>query len=201
MKGPMLANLQRRDRVALMVGAVAVGLFLVVQFGVFPMLNRLPQTQGDLEGREVTLRRYQRLVRESALEQVKLITARDRLTGLELGLFEGPSPSLANAAWQRLVRELADSRGIELVSSELLQTQDLASKYSLVVGRIQLRCRLDQLVDFLVALANSPKLMSVTRMRMWAMQGDEKKRLNVELTIGAPVLTAKLAEGARGQKK
>jgi hypothetical protein len=201
MKGPMLANLQRRDRVALMVGAVAVGLFLVVQFGVFPMLNRLPQTQGDVEGREVTLRRYQRLVRESALEQVKLITARDRLTGLELGLFEGPSPSLANAAWQRLVRELADSRGIELVSSELLQTQDLASKYSLVVGRIQLRCRLDQLVDFLVALANSPKLMSVTRMRMWAMQGDEKKRLNVELTIGAPVLTAKLAEGARGQKK
>jgi hypothetical protein len=184
-----------------MAGAVAVGLFLVVQFGVFPMLNRMPQTQGDVEGREVTLRRYQRLVRESALEQVKLITARDRLTGLELGLFEGPSPSLANAAWQRLVRELADSRGVELVSSELLQTQDLASKYSLVVGRIQLRCRLDQLVDFLVALANSPKLMSVTRMRMWAMQGDEKKRLNVELTIGAPVLTAKLAEGARGQKK
>ncbi len=186
---------------ALIAGAVAVGLFLVVQLGVSPMLDRLPQAPGDIQGKGLTLRRYQRLIRESALEQVKLTAARQRLASLESGLLESPSASLANAEWQRLARELADSQGIELGSSESLRTQDLGSGYSLVVGRAQLRCRLDQLVAFLVALANSPKLMSVTRMRISALQGDPQKRLNVELTVGAPMLTAKLTEGAQGQKQ
>jgi hypothetical protein len=196
----MLEKLQRRDRVAVMAGAVAVGLFLVVRFGVFPLLDRLPQAPGDIPGKELTLRRYQRLIRESALEQGKLAAARQRLTSLESGLLESPSPSLANAEWQRLVRELADGQGIELGSSESLRTQDLGSGYSLVLGRVQLRCRLDQLVPFLVTLANSPKLLSVTRLRIWALQGDPQKRLNTELTIGAPMLTAKLKEGTQGPK-
>lgn len=196
----MLANLQRRDRVALTAGAVAVGLFLVVRLGVFPVLDRLSQSPGDIDGKELTLRRYQRLVRESALEQAKLTTTRARLKTLESGFLESPSGSLANAEWQRLVRELADSQGVELGSSEFLRTEDLGGEYSLVVGRAQLRCRLDQLVGFVLALANSPRLMSVTRMRVWALQGDAQKRLNVELTVGAPMLTAKLKEGTRGQK-
>ncbi len=184
-----------------MMGAVGVGLFLVIRFVAFPLLDRLPQSPGSIEGKELTLERYQRLVRESALEQARLTNARERLTSLESGLLESPSASLANAEWQRLVRESADSQGIELGSSEFLRTEDLRGEYSLVIGRAQLRCRLDQLVAFLVALADSRKLMSVTRMRIWALQGDEQKRLNVELTIGAAMSTAKLKEDTRGQKQ
>lgn len=195
----MLANLQRRDRIALIVGSGAVALFLVVQFGVFPLLDRMPQAPGNIGSKELTLRRYQRLVSDSALEQVRLATARERLTSLETGLLESPSASLANAEWQRLVRELADSQGVELASSEFLRTEDLGGEYSLVIGRAQLRCRLEQLVGFLVALANSPKLMSVTRMRVWAVQGDAQKRLNVEVTIGAPISSAKLTQVTKGQ--
>jgi hypothetical protein len=196
----MLEKFKQRDRVALIAGAVAVGLFLVVKFGVFPLLDRLPQAPGDIPGKELTLRRYQRLIRESASEQGKLTAARQRLTSLESGLLDSPSASLANAEWQRLVRELADGQGIELGSSESLRTQDLGSGYSLVLGRVQLRCRLDQLVPFLVTLANSPKLLSVTRLRIWALQGDPQKRLNVELAVGAPISATKLTEGARGQR-
>lgn len=195
----MLANLQRRDRIALIVGCGAVALFLVVQFGVFPLLDRMPQAPGNIGSKELTLQRYQRLVRESDLERARLAAARQRLASLESGLLESPSGSLANAEWQRLLRELADSQGVELASSEFLRTEDLGGEYSLVIGRAQLRCRLEQLVGFLVALANSPKLMSVTRMRVWAVQGDAQKRLNVEVTIGAPISSAKLTQVTKGQ--
>jgi hypothetical protein len=196
----MLTNIQRRDRIALTVGAAGVGLFLALQFIVLPLLDRLPKAAGDTDSKELTLQRYQRLVRESAVAKSKLTTTRDRLKVLESGLLESPSTSLANAEWQRLVRELADGQGVELASSEFLRTEDLGGGYSLVVGRAQLRCSMDKFVAFMVALANSPKVMSATRMRLLALQGDAQKRLNVELTIGAPISKAKLTEGTQGQK-
>jgi hypothetical protein len=58
---------------------------------------------------------------------------------------------------------------------------------------VQLRCRLDQLVDFLVALASSPKLLSVTRLMVISSQGDPQGRLGVQLTIGAATRTVKPA--------
>lgn len=197
----MLANLQRRDRVALTVGAVGVGLFLAVQFIVFPVLDHLPQTAGDTEGKELTLRRYQRLVRESAVEQARLNATRERLKTLEASLLESPSASLANAEWQRSVRELADSQGVELGSSEFLRTEDLGGGYSLMVGRVQLRCRLEQLVAFMVALANSSKLMAVRGVKLRTLQGDAKNRLSGELTISVPLSKAKLTDRTQGQKK
>ncbi|HLY62722.1 MAG TPA: type II secretion system protein GspM [Terriglobia bacterium] len=196
----MLKNLQPRERVAITVAAAGVGLFLVLQFLVLPLLDRLPKTAGDTENKELTLQRYQRLVRESVVEQSSLTATRERLKVLESGLLESPSASLANAEWQRLVRELADAQGVELGSSEFLRTEDLGGGYSLIVGRAQLRCPMDKLVSFMIALANSPKVMSVTKMRLLALQGDPQKRLSLEITVGAPIYKSKLANDSQGQK-
>ena len=62
---------------------------------------------------------------------------------------------------------------------------------ALVTGRVAFRCRVDQLVDFLVALATSPRLLSVTGLTVSTSQGDPQGRLNVQLTIGAATRTVK----------
>jgi cell division FtsZ-interacting protein ZapD len=196
----MLEKLQRRDRIALTVGAAGVGLFLLFQFVVFPLMDSLPQTSGGIASKELTLRRYQRLVRESAVEQARLNATRERLKTLESSLVESPSASLANAEWQRSVRELADSQGVELGSSEFLRTEDLGTGYALVEGRVTLRCRLEQWVAFMVALADSSKLMAVRAVKLRTLQGDPQNRLNVELTIGVPLSKAKLEDRTQGQK-
>jgi Tfp pilus assembly protein PilN len=59
---------------------------------------------------------------------------------------------------------------------------------------VQFRCRLDQLVDFLVALATFPKLLSVTDLAVINSQGDKEGRLTVQLTIGAATRTVKQAK-------
>jgi hypothetical protein len=94
------------------------------------------------------------------------------------------------------VGQLAESKGIDLGSSELLRTQDLGSGYSLVTGRVQFRCRLDQLVDFMVALSGFPKLLSVTGLSVVAVQGDPQGRVLVRLTIGAAAPA--VAQGREG---
>ena len=190
---PMWAKLSRRDRIALTAAAVAAALFMLLNFGVFPLFEHLGASPEVVQRNEVELRRDKRLLAEGELEKTHLTAAADRLKGVEAGLLESPSPSLANAEWQRLVGQLADSKGIQLGSSEFLRIQELGAGYSLVTGRVQLRCRLDQLVDFLVALASSPKLLSVTRLMVIGSQGDPQGRLGVQLTIGAATRTVKPA--------
>jgi hypothetical protein len=189
----MFKKLSRRDRIALGAGVGAATLFIVLNYGAFPLLESLDTGAEVIRQKEVELRRDQRLLAETELEKTHLTAARERLKGLEAGLLESSSPSLANAEWQRLVGQLADSKGIEVGSREVLRVQELGAGYSLVTGRVQFHCRLDQLVDFLAALAVFPRLLSVTDIDVVSPQGDPKQKLIVQLTIGAATRTVKQA--------
>jgi len=187
----MLAKISRRDRIALTAAAVTTALFILLNFGVFPLLEHLGSSPEVVQQNEVELRRNMRLLAEAELEKTHHSAAGDRLKELEAGLLESSSPSLANAEWQRLVGQLADSKGIQLGSSEFLRNQELGAGYSLLTGRVAFRCRMDQLVDFLVALTSSPKLLSVTGLMVSASQGTAQAILNVQMTIGAATKTVK----------
>jgi len=190
----LFEKLSRRDRIALGAGVGAAALFLLMNFGVLPLLDRLGASPEAVQQRESELRREKRLLAEEEIEKARLSAARERLKELETGLLESSSPTLANAEWQRLVGQVAESNGIALGSSEFLRTQELGAGYSLVTGRAMFRCRVDQLVDFLVALAAYPRLLSVTGLAVFASQGDPQGRLNVQVTIGAATRTVKQAK-------
>jgi hypothetical protein len=192
----MFKKLSRRDQIALGIGAGGVVLFLLLNFGVLPLFEQPGAGTESVQQREIELRRDKRLLAEEGIEKTSLTTAREHLKSLEAGLLEGSTPSLASAEWQQLVGQLAESKGIDLGSSELLRTQELGSGYSLVTGRVQFRCRLDQLVDFMVALSGFPRLLSVTGLSVVAVQGDPQGRLLVRLTIGAAARA--VAQGKEG---
>jgi len=181
----MFKKLSRRDQIAVGVGVGGVFLYLLMNFAVLPLFEELGAGTDSAQQKETELRRDKRLLAEEGIEKDSLAAARQHLKSLEGGLLEGSTPSLASAEWQQLVGQLAESKGIELGSSELLRTQELGRGYSLVTGRMQFRCRLDQLVDFMVALTGFPKILSITGLSVVAAQGDPQGRLIVRLTIGA----------------
>ena len=192
----MLEKLTPRDRIALKVACAALVLFLVADFGVLPLLDVMQASSGGIEKKELTLRRYQRLVALASSQPASRAAAEKSLGDAEAGLLESPSESLANAEWQRLVRELAKEKGLELSSSEVLRVEKLSPDYALVTGRVALAARLDQLVDMLVAMATSPKLLAANSLKVMPMGGDPQKRLQVEMTISAAMRAAKAAEVA-----
>jgi len=194
----MFEKFSRRDRIAIVIAVVAIVSFVLIDFGVFPLLDRLGMSAEIVQQKEVELRQDQRLLAEAKLETAHFTAAEDRLKQLETGLLESSSPYLATAEWQHLVSQLADSKGIQLGSSEFLRTEELGAGYALVTGRVEFNCRMDQLVDFLVALASSPKLLSVTRLTVVSSQGSPQGSLNVQLTIGAAARTMKPAKEEAG---
>jgi hypothetical protein len=179
--------------VALTVGAAAIAVFLVLDFGVLPWMEGQSARQGGTEEMEIKLQRYQRLAARGGVEAQR-VAAQQRLADLESGLLESRSVSLANAEWQQSLRELADSLGIEVGRSEFLRLQELGPEYALVTGRVQFRCHPEQLVNFLVALASAPRLLSVTRLRVFALPGNAEGQLNVEMTLGAAMRAVPAAE-------
>lgn len=187
----MLEKLSRRDRIALMAAAAAIVLFLALNFGVLPAVSQFAQSGEAVEQKELALRRDQQLLANAGLAKINLTTAQGRLNNLEGGLLESPSLSLAKAEWQLRIGQLADSQGIQLGSSEFLRVESLGPQYALVTGRLQFQCRIDQLVDFLVAVAASPKHLSVTHLSINALPGDPQGRLNVQLMMGAAVRALK----------
>jgi len=195
----MLEKLAPRDRLALTVAGIAVAVFLLAEFGLLPLYDLLHASTGGVEERELTLRRDQRLVAGAANLPALRAAADQELKSAEAGLLESPNAPLANAEWQRILRELADQKGVELTSSEVLHIQDLSPDYSLVAGRAQIRCRLDQLVDLLAAMGTSPKLLAVTSLHIVPLIGDPQKRLQVEILIDAAMRAVKQGTGDRGQ--
>lgn len=187
----MLQKLSRRDRIALMAAAIAVVLFLVLNFGVLPALGEFAQSDEAVGQKELALRREQRLLANAGIEKTDLSTAQDRLNNLEGGLLDSPSLTLADAEWQQRIGQLADSQGIQLGSTEFLRVENLGPQYGLVTGRLQFQCRIEQLVDFLIAVAASPKHLSVTHLTIVALPGDPQGRLNVQLLMGAAVRALK----------
>jgi len=193
----MFKKLGRRDQIALGIGAGGVVLFLLMNFGVLPLFEQLGAGTESVQQKEIELRRDRRLLAEEGSERTAFTAAREHLNSLEGGLLEASTPSLARAEWQQLVGQLAESKGIDLGSSELLRTQEIGSGYSLVTGRVQFRCRLDQLVDFMVALSGFPRILSVSGLSIVAPQGDPQGKLIVRLTIGAAArATAQAKEGS-----
>jgi len=176
-----------------LLGGAALALFLVAKFVLFPLLDRLPE--GSVEEKELALQCERSLVATSESQAASLSAAQERLKSVEAGLLESPSPSLANAEWQRLVRDLAESKAVEVASTESLRVQELGPEYTLVTGQVKLRCRLDQLVDFMAALATAPRLLSVTTLRIAPIPGEPQKRMNVEMTVGAAMRGVKGTPG------
>jgi hypothetical protein len=193
----MLKKLSRRDRIAVIIGVVGAALFALLDFGILPLLDRVSVSPEVIQQREVEFRRTRRLLANAKVETAHFNAAQADLKALETGLLESSSPFLANAEWQRMVGQMADSKGIQIGSSEFLRTQELGSGYSLVTGRVNFRCQLVQLVDFMVLLASSPKLLSVTGLTVFATRTDTQETLNVQLTIGAVARTMKPANDQR----
>ena len=71
----MLAKLSRRDRIALTAAAVAAALFMLLNFGVFPLLEHLGSSPEVVQQNEVELRRDMRLLAEAELEKTHLSAA------------------------------------------------------------------------------------------------------------------------------
>ena len=178
--------IRERDQQALKWAGVAVVLFLLFRFGVFPVWDRWQEGRANLPLREKTLLKYRNAVATAALRGSEAARWETALREAEAGLLTGGTTAVASAELQQWIKDAAARQAIEIRSSEFLPAKPFGEDYFEVPLRVQFQCRLDSLGDFLRELQSGSKAVVVTRWGIVAT-GNPEKSLNVNLTISGIV--------------
>lgn len=104
----------------------------------------------------------------------------------EKGLLRADTAQQAQAQVITILRGLGAAEGLEIRATELGAIAPFGDDYGAVNVSIQAECRIEQLLNFLAALAARPELIATRDLRVIA--GDPKqKTLNVRITVAGLV--------------
>jgi hypothetical protein len=185
-----MKTLEPREKKALMVLGVAVGLAAaVLLYELWPARSAVadasPQSVAQMEQRLARVREIAATV--PAKQEILKKVAAD-LETREKGLIRAETAQQAQAQVITILRTLgaAEEPPIEIRATELGAIAPFGDDYGAVNVSIQVECRIEQLLNFLAALAARPELIATRDLRVAA--GDPKqKTLNVRVTVAGIV--------------
>jgi hypothetical protein len=194
--------LEPREKKAVIALGVALGLTAVVLLyefwpaGSTAVAEASPQSVPQMEQRLARVREVAAAV-PNKQEILKKVAA--DLEIREKGLIRADTAQQAQAQVITILRGLgaAEAPPIEIRATELGAIAPFGDDYGAVNVSIQVECRIDQLINFLAALAARPELIATRDLRV--ISGDPKqKTLNVRLTVAGivPKTLAPLKKGA-----
>lgn len=200
-----MAAMSQRDRRALIFLGVAVALFLLLQLDMFaPGSSSGSAASGAaLDALEQRLQLAQVQARQRPLTEAELSAAQRRLEKIESRLLESADPALAQAEMRSLVGQLLETEGIPLQSSRFSPVKLEQDRYAQVPLVVEFTCGIEQMVNFMAALANSSRLLATRDIRI-RPDKPEVKSIAVTMTVAGflPMSRApELAENAVGASR
>ena len=186
-----MRTLEPREKKALIALAAAVSVAAVVlAYEFWPTSSAVvadasPQSVQQMEQR---LARVREIAAAAPAKQEILKKVAADLETREKGLIRAETAQQAQAQVITILRGVGASEAppIEIRATELGAIPPFGDNYGAVNVSIQIECRIEQLLNFLAALAARPELIATRDLRVVA--GDPKQKiLNVRLTVAGIV--------------
>ncbi len=175
-------RMSQKNKIALKAVGSAVALYLIFQFGFFPLWDSLQEARASLPMQEKKLEKYQEITRTAGLRNTEASSAEARLREAEGGLLTSKTAALASAEMQDLMNQLTAAKSIEVRSSEFLPAKPLGAEYVQVPLGLNFQCRLDQLASLLDAIGNGPKYFAIPKLTIQLI-GAKDKQIMVNMQI------------------
>lgn len=177
---------EKKAVIALGVTLAITAVVLAVEFwpaGSAAVAEAAPQSVPQMEQRLARLRETAATV-PGKQEILKKVAA--DLETREKGLIRAETAPQAQAQVVTILRGLAGSESLELRNYELGAITPFGDDYGAVNVSIQVECRIEQLLNFLAALAARPELIATRDLRVIAAD-PKQKTLNVRITVAGIV--------------
>ncbi len=188
-------TIDRKTLLLLLAGVVL--LIAVLRYRVFGD----PQTQvvapaDSIPMAEQRLQRVRQLAalvpgKEAVLKQAAL-----ELATRERGLLTPDTAEQAKAQLLDVIHRVAAANGIDARGLEQSNVKQLANDYGEVSVGVTFNCGIEQLVNFLAAIANEPQILATNEIHV-SGGGDKKKNVLVRLSLSG-VVPNRLAPAKRG---
>lgn len=177
--------------------AVGVGAVLVLRFGVYgDGESQVVRPAESIAAAEQRLERLRRLAASVPAKEAELKQVRAELAKREKGVVTTETAAQAQAHLLEVIREVGAREGIEMRGAEELKTRQLGKDYGEVAVTVTFTCAIEQLVNFLAALANEPQLLATDEIRISTADA-KKKTIQVRLGLSG-VVPRKLVPEKKG---
>jgi type II secretory pathway component PulM len=186
----MISSLSRRERMIVIVGALALALVGGWELVVQPLVERSRSAVDIVPGREQVLARRQDLIARKEAIQTELQGTNAELDRLSQRLLTAAAPAVAASELQKLAKDMASQANTEIRSERILPPVERGELLEIPV-EIAVSGEIRQLVDLLARLDASQKLLTVQDLRVRVVNVSQPKELLATLTVSGFILPGK----------
>jgi len=171
-----------RDKTFIIAGAIAVCVFMLVKFVIFPAVDNFTGQQEDLAVKEQTVEQYTRIIGRQAELQKKLKLLKKDEIKINNSLLKGETPSLSAADIQKSIDRIATSSNIEIQSVKIL---DSGKQGEFVTVPIQVRFTsdLNRMKNFIYSIETSQKLLTIPNLKISVRNRREPREIIVTVVV------------------
>jgi hypothetical protein len=153
-------KLGAREKRVIVIGAAIAGAVLIYYAVTLLLPDREALSQNVILKKQMLLKERETLTREAAYKS-RLEEYQKRLDRHMGRLLPGDNPNVAGAELQKILKDFADQNGVEITQKSIQPEKKLPNGLTKVTVRIDTNCGPDQLVQFLTAVENYPKFLTV----------------------------------------
>jgi len=175
-------NISKRDKKFLTVGALALLLFLVINYIIIPFIDSEREIREGTEQKEVTLEKFERIVAERAEVERQLAQVKRKQTQLNSKLLTGSTPSLAAADMQKMLEKIASVHDLEMKS---VKVQDGEKQGDLLTIPLEIRLQtdLERTRKFLADIEKNQKYLTVPSLKISVQNQRDPKEIIVTMVV------------------
>ena len=180
-------KLSKREKKIIFAGAV----ILAVAFVVYAVLLLLPEfeSRASVEQKRRKLLQYKELLDSESTYAAKIEQYKKRLQEDSNLLLPGETANVAGANLTNVLVQLAGQNGVTITRREQQSEQKLQDNLVRIPVKMDMTCNMDQLVQFLTAVKNYEKVLTVDELSVSSFQIQKRWDTRPNVTISGYILT------------
>ena len=175
-------NISKRDKKVLMIGALAVALFLVINYVISPFIESENDIQEGTEQKEMLLQKYEKVINQRGEIEKKLAKMKREQSGLNEKLLKGSTPSLAAAEMQKMLENISKKYDLELKSVKVKDAEE-SGEFLAIPLEIRLTTDLNSTRKFLADLEKNSKYLIIPKLKISVKNRRDPKEVIVTLVV------------------
>ncbi len=176
-----------RERKFIIFGAIAA-LAITVFYLVSGPSQVKQEASLSVEQQRRALLQSREVLAQEPVYRTRADQYRQRLQQLRAMFLPGDNASIAGAELQRVLKELADQSGVDIVRRTIRGEQKLQNGVVKISVNIETNCQPDQLVRFLAAIENYEKRLSVDELQINSFRIQKRYEMRPILTVAGYIL-------------
>jgi hypothetical protein len=172
-----------REKKFLVIGnsIAAMGTLLYLSLLLIPSGAKLADT---VELKKKMLLKYKETLLKEGEYKARIEEYRARLNHDLSRLLPYENPAIASAEMQRILKEMADQNGVEIIRRDAVQREQKVQENLLKVSvTIETNCLPEQLVRFIAAIENYDKFLAIDELNINSYRIQKKYEIRPRITV------------------